>query len=106
MYGFIGKFGDLRGILYADETHAQLFHVGGEQGEGGEGGGAYRESLAGRGGGVAERVEHVGALADFLAEAGHFGVAAGVVGYGAVGIGCERDSEGGEHSYGRDAYSV
>ena len=61
LYGFLGEFGDFRRVFYADEANAQFFHVRGEQGEGGQRGGAYSESLAGRGGGVAERVEHVGA---------------------------------------------
>jgi hypothetical protein len=65
-----------------------------------------REALARRRGGVAEAVEHVGALADMRGLPGHLGVAARVVGDRAVRVGRQRDAEGGEHADRGDADAV
>ena len=72
--------------------------VGGEEGEGGEDGRADGETLAGRGGCVAEGVEGVGAVADLFGKSGLLGDGAGVVGDGAVGIGREGDPQRREHA--------
>ena len=58
------------------------------------------------GSGVAQRVELVCAFAHFRPEVRHLGVAARVVGNGAVGVGGEGYAEGGEHSHGGYAYAV
>ena len=50
---------------------AHGLRVGGEQRQGGERGGADRDALADRGGGVAERVQSVGDLAHIGTETGH-----------------------------------
>ncbi len=44
-------------------------------------------------------VELVGALAHFRGQTGHLGVAAGIVGDGAVGVGGQGDAQGGEHAH-------
>ena len=62
------------------------FGVGDEEGEGGEGRGAYGEAFADGRGGVAYGVEVVCDVAYFMRQFGHFGYAAGVVGDGAVGV--------------------
>ncbi len=77
-----------------------------QQGQGGQGGGADGEALAGGGGGVAQRVQGVGALPDLLRQAGHLGDAAGVVGHRAVGVGGQGDAQGGEHAHTGDADAV
>ena len=88
------------------QRYLYLFDVGRQQGEGGQCGGADGEALAGGGGGVAKGVEHVGALAHFRLKLGHLGVAAGVVGDGAVGVGGEGDAKRGEHAHGGDSHTV
>ena len=75
-----------------------LLDLCGEQGHGGQRGRTDGEALAGGGRGIAEHVEGVGAFADVRRQGGHLGVAAGIVGDGAVGVGGERDSECGEHA--------
>ena len=80
--------------------------VGDEQRKSGQRSRADRKALAGSGRGVAQRVESVGALADFLGETGHLGDAAGVVGHGAVSVGRESDAERGEHADAGDADAV
>ena len=82
-----------------------LIDIGGDKGKRGEGGGTDGKALAGGGGGVAERVEGVGAVTDAFLHAGHFGDAARVVGHGAIGVGRQRDAEGGEHADGGQADS-
>ena len=78
-----------------------------EESQGGQDSGADGKALAGGSGGVAEGVELVGALTDFVGDLrAHLGEAAGVVGNGAVGIGGEGDSEGGQHADGSDADAV
>ena len=74
-----------------------------KQGQGGEHGGADGEAFARGGSGIAERIECVGASADGFVHAGHLRNAAGVVGYGAVGVGGEGDAECGKHADGGDA---
>ena len=90
----------------AVEADADLLNVGGEEGEAGEGGRADGKAFAGGGGGVAQRVESIGALAHAFAQTAHLGVAAGIVGNGAVGVGGEGDAESREHAYGGYAYAV
>merc|ERR1712159_679095 len=79
----------------------------GKHGEGGQDGGADGETLTGGGGGVTERIESVGAGADFLRNIrGHFGDTAGVVGNRAVRISGESDTEGGQHTNSGDGNTV
>ena len=62
------------------------------------GGRADGEALGDGGGGVAERVERVGDLADFGSRLRHLGDAAGVVGDRAVGVDGDDDAGGREHA--------
>ena len=94
------KFEGLGGVLLHDVD------IGHQQGQSGQGGGADGEALAGGGGGVAQGVQGVGALADLLRQAAHLGDAAGVVGHGAVGVGGQGDAQGGEHAHAGDADAV
>ena len=68
-------------------------HIADQQGQGGEGGGADGEALAGGGGGVAQESRRVGAFSDLITQAGHLGDAAGVVSHGAVGVGGQGDAQ-------------
>ena len=81
-------------------------HIGNQKGQSGEGGGADGEALAGGGGGVAQGVQRVGALADLGRQAAHLGNAACVVGHGAVGVSGQGDTQGGEHAHTGDADAV
>ena len=76
------------------------------KGQTGEGGRADGKALAGGGRGIAQRVEGVGTAAHFSAQAAHLGITAGIVGYGAVGIGGQGDTKGREHTHGGDTYAV
>ena len=80
--------------------------VGDEQRKSGQRSRADRKALAGSGRGVAQGVESVGALADFLGETGHLGDAAGVVGHGAIGIGGQGDAQGAQHADGSQSDAV
>ncbi len=93
------------GVLL-DEGHIDDDRIGRQKGQGREGRGADGESLAGGGGGVAERIEHVGPLPDERRLSGHLGVAAGVVGDGPVGVRRQRNAERAEHADGGDADAV
>ncbi len=76
----------------------QVVAVGREQHQRAETGRADRVALGDGLGGVADRVERVGRVADFLGQARHFGDAAGVVGHRAEGV--ERDDHAGEAEHG------
>ena len=78
----------------------QVVAVGREQHQRAEAGRADRVALGDRLGGVADRVERVGRMADFLGQAGHFGDAAGIVGDRAKGV--ERHDHAGEAEHGGD----
>src|SRR5699024_9201021 len=101
-HGGVGE-GQVNGQAIGLQVHGHDVHIGYQQSQSGEGGGANGKALAGGGGGVAQRVESVGAVAHFLAQAGHFGDAAGVVRHGAVGVGGQGDAQGGEHTHSGDA---
>ena len=45
-------------------------------------------------------------MAHLLAQFAHLCIAAGVIGYGTVGIGCQCDAQCGEHPYGGNANAV
>ena len=84
-------------------------HRGGEgreQRQRGQRGGTDGETLANRGGGVAQRVEAVGDLANLWSQAGHLADAAGVIGHGAVGVDGHRHAHGGQHAHRRDGDAV
>ena len=106
-YGFHRSVGQLERTL-PDVLHADLdfLDVRSQQSQRRECGRADRESLAGRCGRIAQRVERVGALAHFRVEAAHFGIAAGVVGDRSVGVRRQRDAERREHADGSDADAV
>ncbi len=74
------------------------FGVGSEQGQHGQGGGADGEAFGDGFGGVAGRVEDVGAFDHFLIHAGHFGDTAGIVNDGAVGVRGNDHAGNGEHT--------
>ena len=78
---------------------AQVGGVGAEQHQRGKAGRADRIALGHRLGGVADRVERVGAGADLVLQPRHFGDAAGIVGDRAVGV--ERDDHAGQRQHRR-----
>ena len=80
----------------ADLNQFGADRVRGQQRQRGKGRRADGEALAGGGGGVAKGVERVGALADLWVEVGLFGDTAGVIGHRPVGVGSQRDSQGGQ----------
>ena len=103
--------GEQHGLSQATRAGAEfvrnILDEGVHQGEGGQDGGADGETLTGGGGGVTERIESVGAVADFLRNIrGHFGDTAGVVGNRAVRISGESDTEGGQHTNSGDGDTV
>ena len=77
----------------------EILIVGREQHQRAETGRADRIALGDRLGGVADRIERVGRLADFLRQAGHLGDAAGIVGDRTEGV--ERDDHAGQRQHGR-----
>ena len=73
----------------------------------GQDSGADGETLTGGGGGVAERIELVGALADFVRNVRrHFSDATGVIGNRTVRVSGEGDTEGGQHADRSDGDTV
>ncbi len=102
---------DLPGHTVHELTRAvqgdlDFLDIGCQQGQGREGCGSDCESLAGGGGGVAEGIQDVRALTHLGFELAHLGVAACIVCDGAVCVGCEGDSKGGEHTHGCDRHTV
>ena len=88
-------------------THLlDLLNIRGHEGQGGEGGGADGEALAGGGGGVAQGIQGVGAGTYLRLQAGHFGDTAGVISHGAVGVGGQGDAQGREHTHGGQGDAV
>ena len=94
--------------MLPDMTQADLdlFDVGCQQGQGGEGGAADGESFARSGRGVAQGIQDVGLLADGRIQLGHLRIAAGVIGDGAVSVRGQGDAQGREHTYGGDGNAV
>jgi len=90
----------------ADRPYFNFFEVGCKQRHGGQRGRAYGEALTSSRGSVSESVEKIGALTDFGRHMRHFGVAAGVIGDGAVRVGSEGNAEGRKHADGGEAYAV
>ena len=78
---------------------AKVGGIGAEQHQRGKAGRTDRIALGHRLGGVADRVEGVGACAHVLLEARHFGDSAGIVGNRAVGV--ERDDHAGQRKHRR-----
>ena len=96
-------------IVERNLCHAHLLDlldVGGHEGQCGQGGGADGKALAGGSGGVAQRVQRVGALTHLRIQAGHLSDAAGVVGHGAVGVRCQRDAQRAQHTHGSQCDAV
>ena len=83
-----------------------LLDVGGHESQSGQSGRADSEALAGGGGGVAQRVQRVCALANLRLQTGHLGDTAGVVRHGAVGVSCQRDTQRGQHTHGSQSDTV
>ena len=83
-----------------------LFDVGSDESQSGEGSRADGEALTGGGGGVAEGVKRIGALTNLRLQAGHFGDTAGVIGNGAVGIGGQGDAQRSQHADSRQRDAV
>jgi len=88
------------------DPDANLFDIRCQQGHGGQSGRADGKAFAGCSGGVAQSVQRVGPFADFRIEAGHFRVAAGVVGDRPVGVGGQGDAQRREHADGSEADAV
>ncbi len=89
--------GRARLVRLGDEE-VEVGGVGGEQHQRAETGRADRVALGDGLGGVADRVERVGRLADFRRQAGHLGDAAGIVGDRAERV--ERHDDAGERQHG------
>ena len=87
-------------LLASAMKYLQVVAVGREQHQRAETGRADGVALGDRLRGVADRVERVGRVADFLGQAGHLGDAAGVVGDRAEGV--ERHDHAGEAEHGGD----
>ena len=87
---------DRAGLRLADEE-LQVLVVGGEQHQRAEAGRADGIALGDGLGGVADRVERVGGLADLLGQARHLGDAAGVVGDRTEGV--ERHHHAGQRQH-------
>ena len=88
------------------EADPYLLDIGGQQRQRRQRRGTDGEALARGGRRVTQRVERIGAFADFGAEAAHLGVAARVVGDRSVGVRGERDAQRRKHSDGGDADAV
>ena len=84
------------------DEELEVLVIGRKQHQRAETGGADRVALGHRLGGVADRIQRVGRLADLLRQARHLGDAAGVVGDGAEGV--QRHDHAGQrqHGCGRD----
>ena len=90
-------FSRLKLTVEPGEELAQVGGVGGEQHQRGEAGRSDRIALGHRLGGVADRVERIGLLADAVVEPRHFGDPAGIVGDRAVSV--ERDDHAGQRQH-------
>ena len=90
----------------AFEADPDFFDIGGQQGQGRQRRRADGKTFAGGGRGVAQTVQGVGPFADHRLQAGHFGVAAGVVGDRAISVGGQRDTQRAEHADRGDANAV
>ena len=107
MHGFHGAVSHLEHCTaHMTQADLELFDVRSQQGQGGEGGRSDGKALAGSGRGVAEGVQHVGLLTDGRIQFAHLGVAAGIVGNGAVSICGQGDSQGGKHADSRYGNAV
>ncbi len=87
-------------------NQANLIDVGSNQGQSGQRGGADRKAFSGSSGGVAQRVQGVGAVANLFAQAGHLCDAARVVRNRTVSVGGQGDAQGGQHADCRQRYAV
>ncbi len=94
------------GIGHVDDGQLHRLAERREQRQGRQRGRTDGEALADGGGGVAHRVELVGALAHFLLEVGHFRQAAGVVGDRPVGVDRQLDARGGQHAQAAEGDAV
>ena len=102
---------DVRGLLdvglaLRSDLGLHDLDVRGKESQSRQSGRADGKALARGGRGVAQRVEHVGALADVGGLTGHLGVAARVVGDRAVRVGRQCDAQRREHADSGDAHAV
>ena len=88
------------------QSDANLLDIRGQQREGRQGRRTDGEAFARGGRGVTQSIEGVGAPADLGAETAHLGVAARIVGDGAVGVGGEGDAQRRKHAHGGDTDAV
>ena len=84
----------------------QFVHIGGEEDDGGQTGGADGIALGDGLGGVADRIQRIGDGADRFVQFSHLGDAAGVVGDRAVGVHGDDDAGQGEHGDGGNGDAV
>ena len=77
------------------QPNLQFFNIGGQQGQGRQGGRADGKALSGSGGGVAQGVQYIRLFAHGRVQFAHLGVAAGIVGDGTVGVRGQGDAQGG-----------
>ena len=83
-----------------------FLHVGGDQGQSGEGCAANGKSFACGSCGVAKGVQSIRALAHRLLQTRHLRDTAGVVSDGAVGVSGQGDAQSGEHAHSRQGDAV
>ena len=86
-------------IQELDIHDSHFFKIRSQQCKSSESGTTDGKTFARGSGGITESIEGIGAFAHFRSQLGHFGIASGIIGYGAIGIGCQGDSQGGKHPY-------
>ncbi len=102
--GKAGEFGRHFSALSCKVAEADLdfLYVGSQQRKGRKGCRTYCKAFSGCGGGVAKGVKDVCLFTHGRVKLAHLGVAAGIVGDGAVSVCGKGDSKGGEHTYCRN----
>ena len=88
------------------QGYLDFFHVGGQQGQAGKSCRTDGKALAGSGGSIAKGIKDIRTASDLRVESAHLGIASGIVGYRAVSIRSECDSESGKHSDCSDSDTV
>ena len=83
-----------------------LLYVRGQQGQRREGCRTDGKALTGSSSGVAEGIEGIGTVAHLLAELAHLCISSRIVGDRTVGIGSQRDTQGGEHTDSSDTDTI
>ena len=107
VYRLNGTAADFQhGPAHVTQADFNLFNIGSQQRQGGEGGRSDGKALAGGGRGVAQGVQHVRLFTHGRIQFAHLGVAAGVVGDGTVSVCGQGDSQRGKHAHRRDGNAV